>query len=141
MKKCIVSGGILIEKDKVLLIYHEKLNKWLYPGGHVEPNETPREAAIREFKEETGLNVEVIGEKNNLSSEDAIEEPKPIAIMYETVKYPNETHMHYDLIFLVKFIDGELKNGRWFDKNEIDSIDTYENVKKILKFAFKFQNV
>jgi 8-oxo-dGTP pyrophosphatase MutT (NUDIX family) len=61
-------------------------------------DETPREAAIREFKEETGLNVEVIGEQNNLSSDDAIEEPKPIAIMYETVKYPNEIHMHYDLI-------------------------------------------
>lgn len=121
-------------------MYHEKLKKWLYPGGHVEINETPREAAIREFKEETGLDVEVYGEKNNLSTDEATEEPKPLAIMNEIVKYPNETHIHYDLIFLVKLKGGTLINGKWFKREEIDKIDTYSNVKKILKHAFSFNN-
>jgi len=39
---------------------------------------------------------------------------------------------------LVKLVDGKLENGRWFDKNKINSIDTYENVKN---YAFKLQNV
>lgn len=40
---------------KVLLIKHKKLDMWLPPGGKLEPNETPFEAAERELFEETGL--------------------------------------------------------------------------------------
>jgi len=45
--------AVLVEDGRVLLIRHERLGVWLYPGGHVEPNETPREAAEREFREES----------------------------------------------------------------------------------------
>ena len=41
--------------DRVLLIRHKRLGKWLPPGGELEPGETPLEAAIRELREETGL--------------------------------------------------------------------------------------
>jgi len=35
---------------------------WAVPGGSIEPGETPEEAAIREAKEETGLDVRILGE-------------------------------------------------------------------------------
>ena len=38
-----------------LLHYHRKLRTWLPPGGYLEKNETPFEAAIREIHEETGI--------------------------------------------------------------------------------------
>ena len=34
------------ENKKVLLVKHKKYNKWLQPGGHIEDNETPEEAAL-----------------------------------------------------------------------------------------------
>jgi len=137
MKKCIVAGGILIEGEKVLLIKHKKLNKWLYPGGHVEVNETPREAAEREFQEETGIKVKVIGNKFDTMDPLVSPEPMPLTISMETVNYPNEIHYHYDLIFLVEKVGGDLLDGSWFSCEDLDKIDTYENVRKILRLAFQ----
>ena len=39
----------------MLLIFHKRLQKWLPPGGELQPDETPLEAAKRELEEETGL--------------------------------------------------------------------------------------
>ena len=39
---------------KMLLVFHKKFHKWVQPGGHIEDNEVPEEAAIREVYEETG---------------------------------------------------------------------------------------
>ncbi|MDD5178284.1 MAG: NUDIX domain-containing protein [Candidatus Nanoarchaeia archaeon] len=52
---------ILVDKNKILLIYCFKNNKgyYVFPGGEVEKNETPQEAAVRELKEETNINVKL----------------------------------------------------------------------------------
>ncbi|BCN30951.1 NUDIX hydrolase [Anaeromicropila herbilytica] len=55
-------GCIFNEKGEVLLQKRGDSNKWGFPGGAIELGETPQMAAIREAKEETGLDVEV----NNL---------------------------------------------------------------------------
>jgi 8-oxo-dGTP diphosphatase len=44
----------------VLLIDHVKSGYWLFPGGHVTPGETLAEAAVREVREETGIEAEII---------------------------------------------------------------------------------
>ncbi len=59
-KVCLTAGGILVHQGKVLLIKHRKLNMWLNPGGHVDANELPHQAAEREFLEETGVKVRVV---------------------------------------------------------------------------------
>ena len=43
-------------KGKIVMCRHEKRETWEIPGGHIEENETPEEAARREIYEETGAN-------------------------------------------------------------------------------------
>ncbi|MBD7965857.1 NUDIX hydrolase [Fictibacillus norfolkensis] len=54
----------IINDDKVLIIKENKpnaLNKWTFPGGHIEYGEDILVAAKREVKEETGLDLKLVG--------------------------------------------------------------------------------
>ena len=52
-------GCIFNENGEILLQRRGDSNQWGFPGGAVEIGETPQIAAVREAKEETGLDVEV----------------------------------------------------------------------------------
>ena len=63
-KKLIFTVAIFVVHDgKILLIHHRKLNKWLPLGGHIELDEDLEQATLREAKEESGLDVELLGER------------------------------------------------------------------------------
>ncbi|HAV62473.1 MAG TPA: NUDIX hydrolase [Verrucomicrobiales bacterium] len=53
----------VVAGNRALLIHHRKLDKWLPLGGHIELDEDPEQAALRETKEESGLDVELLGER------------------------------------------------------------------------------
>ena len=61
MKDVGALATIFDEHGRVLLVHQTyKGNKWAWPGGAVEDDESPWDAAVREVKEETGLNVEIV---------------------------------------------------------------------------------
>jgi 8-oxo-dGTP diphosphatase len=143
--KCIVSSCIIMDKGKTLILYHKKLGKWLYPGGHVDEGEIPVESAVREAKEETGFKVKLISKSRlGLKRSHSLEQPAPLCTLYEHVYYKTGTHMHFDLIYLAKPVGkqgriakGESTKLKWISEKEIDGLDTYDNVKSTLKYAFK----
>jgi 8-oxo-dGTP pyrophosphatase MutT (NUDIX family) len=59
-KICMTAGGFLVDDGKVLLVKHKKLGFWLAPGGHIDDDELPHQAAEREFWEETGVKVKAV---------------------------------------------------------------------------------
>jgi len=62
---------------------HPKIGKWLPPGGHVELDELPHEAAVREVLEETGLSPHlVLPDSSDLGIQTV---PLPIAILVEKI--------------------------------------------------------
>jgi 8-oxo-dGTP pyrophosphatase MutT (NUDIX family) len=51
----ITASCFIVNGDRLLLHHHRRLGRWLQMGGHVEPDETPAETALREGAEESGL--------------------------------------------------------------------------------------
>lgn len=130
---------------KTFLIKHKKLGFWFPPGGHVDDNEYYFEAALREIKEETGLDPDQIEFPSYLVE---IKENchQPIHIQRNEVT-PN--HFHYDLIFAgiinedVKVVpgEGESLDFGWFELAGVRNLNTKENVIKYVEgFSKLIQN-
>jgi ADP-ribose pyrophosphatase YjhB (NUDIX family) len=91
----------VVWRDRVLLLLHPKLKRWLPPGGHVEPNELPDEAAVREVREETGVEVRLIGERA-LDVASPRQLVRPEGVQLEDIA---PGHQHIDLVYFAVPID------------------------------------
>ena len=85
-------------RGKVLLHLHRKLGMWLPPGGHIEQGELPDDAAVREVLEETGLRVEIVGEKRE-DVPDPVQLYRPAGVQLEDI---GPGHQHIDLIYFAR---------------------------------------
>ncbi len=129
------------EQKKILFIHHKKLNKWLFVGGHIEANEDPESAVIREVKEETNLDIELLGERYP-REEDYI---RPFAMQKNII---NDNHIHIDIFYIallkdknqLKINENEVLNYRWFTKEEIlsEDFDTFIEKKKMAIDALNY---
>lgn len=79
------------ERSEVVLVKHRRLNRWIQPGGHIEPFETPLEAAFREGVEETGI-LGLIPWKKDLFH---------VSVHYFPAGKDGPAHYHYDLRYLL----------------------------------------
>ena len=88
----------VVWEGKVLLHHHRKLGMWLPPGGHIERDELPDEAAVREVLEETGIEVELVGERRE-DVEDPVQLHRPAGVQLENI---GPGHQHIDLIYFAR---------------------------------------
>lgn len=147
MERQFTATVYILDNKKVLLIHHKKLQKWLPPGGHMDPNETPPEAAIREAKEETGLDVKLILQENVwITRWNANSFARPYLCLLEEIPAFGDTpaHQHIDFIYVAEPAGGtlthnskETKDIRWFTLEEIESLQSdqeiFEETKQTLK--------
>jgi len=109
----VTGSGIVVGQRGVVLLEHKRLGIWLQPGGHIDPDETPWDAALRESSEETGLDVSFAGPIDA----DGVPE-----LIHVDVHEGGRGHTHLDLRYLIDGGDadpnppeGESQLIGWFD--------------------------
>jgi 8-oxo-dGTP pyrophosphatase MutT (NUDIX family) len=129
--------------NRVLLHFHRKLGRWLPPGGHVEDNELPDDAAVREVLEETGIRAQLVGGRGL-----PIDEPRqlvlPAGIQVEAI-YPG--HEHIDLVYFGVPLPGDLTGADidprlaasdrvgWYAANELPALGANEEIQAWAQLA------
>lgn len=145
LEKHFTASALIIDNGQVLLLHHKKLDVWLYPGGHVEKNETPEQTVLREVREETGLKVEIVGEKDKKLADigtDVSVLHNPYAILCELVG----NHYHNDIVYLckisgntnvIKYNKDESNDIKFFGINDLESIKLFPNFRRLLEKVLK----
>lgn len=150
MLRQFTAGAYILSEGRVLLIFHHKIQKWLPPGGHVEPNEMPCETAKREAFEETGIEIEIFSDEHIwIERWNANSFPRPFLCLLEEIPaYKDQpAHQHVDYIYLAKPVGGfenpnlkEVGGLRWFSLDEVELLtndeEIFEETKKVIRSIF-----
>ena len=117
----VTASAFVVDKrhQRLLLIHHAKLLRWLQPGGHVDPGEEAMTAALREVQEETGIVGVPLG--SGIFDVDVHSIPEHGG---------RPPHLHYDVRFLLEatnenFSDSdEVLGVRWVPFNDVPKLTT-----------------
>jgi 8-oxo-dGTP pyrophosphatase MutT (NUDIX family) len=123
---------------KLLLVKHQLFDKWVQPGGHIEDNEFPEEAAVREVFEETGLKISLLGERFpreddfvrplGIQKNRTLDEDTHVDIIYAGI--PNDPNR--ELV-----ISDESSSIGWFSREEIEKMDVFPDVKITMDYIIR----
>lgn len=128
MKREFSAGGIVFnDKGQVLLTQHSQNLHWGFPKGWIEEGQTTKEAALREVKEEGGVEAEIIDK---------------IGVSKYVYTLKGEKIFKVVTIFLMKYLSGnpedhdwEVKEAGWFSPEEALKKLSFSQDKQLLKQA------
>lgn len=116
----------VVREHRVLLVHHRKLGQWLPVGGHIELDEDPEIAALREAREESGLEIELLGERPPTTGPGT---RALIAPRFLDIHRITDTHEHIGLIYWGRPKSGEVTLAaaehfaiRWCSAPDLDSL-------------------
>lgn len=120
----------VVYQNKVLLRMHDKYHVWLPPGGHIELDEVPEEAVLREVKEEVGLDVTLWSQQRAETGD-----TRPLDVYRElippyhmNIHRINDEHRHIELAYfatsatdVIREPDDYEKSGgcQWLTREEL----------------------
>jgi 8-oxo-dGTP pyrophosphatase MutT (NUDIX family) len=125
------AGGLVVDGSRILLISTNEGRRWQLPKGHIEEGESPRQAAVREVREETGVTGRVLAE---LPGVEYWFVERGLRRIHKRVEY-----------FLLEYVEGdpadfdpqEVSGAAWFGWEEAIERITFANERRVLEEARK----
>ena len=126
------------ERSKMVVVYHNIYDAWIYPGGHADGEEDLLSVAVREVEEETGLKVKILD--NNIYGIQSL----PVKGHVKRGKYVS-AHTHFDAVYLLEaddtiplvYREDESKGAKWIPLEEADNETMCDFIKPIHKKLVK----
>ena len=125
-------GAIILYKErenryKVLLVRNNNGKNYSFPKGHIEKGENEKETAIREIKEETGLDVRIVDNFREVSDYTPYGKIKKRVVFFMAQAFTDKVDIQRE----------ELDSFKWVDLNVVDRICTYDNDLRVINHARK----
>lgn len=120
-------GCIIIKDNKVLLVYEKNREFWGFPKGHMEEGENEIETALREVKEEVGLDVQIDTEKRYTLNYIIRDEIDKTTVLY--VATPKNEK--------IVIQESEIEKIKWCDFEEALNTLTFNDWKEMFKKVIK----
>jgi len=143
----LICSGYLVRDGRVLLVHHNTFDKWVPPGGHLEPDETFAQGAVRECFEETGLRVRVLSAAPVVHPPDGNSTPEP------TPFYVDVEREGFDIPALAQFFFLQLEEGEdparasaqtaelyglgWYEAADLAELPTFPQVRSLAAYALQ----
>lgn len=122
-------GGIIFYKTKqntkILLVKNNNGRYWSFPKGHIEDGETEQETAIREIKEETGLDVTIVKNFREISEYCPFGKIRKRVVFFLARAFTDN----------VKIQEEEIDSYIWVDLQQARKLCSYDNDLRIIEKA------
>lgn len=135
----ITASALIVNRQRThtLLTHHEKLDKWLQLGGHSDGDPDPKNVAMREAEEESGL-------KSVVAISEAVFD---VDVHPIPARKDEPEHFHYDIRFLFEaddteplVISAESKDLAWIPLAEIERYTTEESMLRMVRKCLSVSN-
>jgi len=116
-------GFFIVYDNRTLLVNHPRYDRWIPPGGHIELDEDPEQALLREIAEETGLDVKILS--NKVKGIDSPETKFIYTPNFMDVHEANPPHKHIGLNYFAVAKSDQAKLSdehtelKWFTREEL----------------------
>jgi len=131
----------IVNDGATALHEHERLGIRLPPGGHVDRDELPHEAALREVREETGLDATLVATASSIAGPNTRGLPEPAHLMLHDINVHEDGsvgHQHIDHLYYARVDSREItpngndeaapSNWRWYTPEELIASDLPRDV-------------
>ena len=131
----------IVNDGATALHEHDRLGIRLPPGGHVDRDELPHEAALREVHEETGLDADLVATESSVTGPNTRGLPEPAHLMLHDINVHEDGsvgHQHVDHLYYARVDSREITpNGgdevdpdrwRWYTPDELAASDLQSDV-------------
>ena len=134
----------IVHKNKVLLRKHDKYHAWLCVGGHIELDEDPNQAAIREVKEEVGLDIKLMGGPRIIDDTESHQEL--IRPRFLNIHRIDATHQHIGFTYFATSDTDHViperpeDEWKWVTEDELNTMDLKPHVRLYAAYALRELN-